>query len=141
MRKIQCQLIVSVSTPPTRRPIVPPPEATNANRPIAFACSRGSGNIVAIIPRITAEVMAPPIPCRKRAPISSPELVAAPQSSEAAVNTRQPGEEHRPAADQVAEAAGEQEQAAEGDQVGVDDPGEVVLAEAEVVLDRRAARR
>ena len=32
--------------------------------------------------------------------------------------------------------AGEQQQAAEGDQVGVDDPGEVALGEAEVVLDR-----
>ena len=50
---------------------------------------------------------------------------------------REPGEEHAPLADQVAEPAGEQQQAAEGDQVGVDDPGEVALGEAQVVLDRR----
>ena len=40
-------------------------------------------------------------------------------------------------ADQVADPSGEQQQAAERDQVGVDDPGEVVLREAQVVLDRR----
>ena len=49
----------------------------------------------------------------------------------------EPGEEDGPAPDQVAEPAREQEEAAERDQVGVDDPGEVVLAEPEVVLDRR----
>ena len=47
------------------------------------------------------------------------------------------GHEDALAAEEVAEAAGEQEQAAEGDQVGVDDPGEARLREAEVVLDRR----
>jgi hypothetical protein len=41
----------------------------------------------------------------------------------------QAGEEDPPAADEVAEPAGEQQQAAEGDQVGVDDPGEVRLRE------------
>ena len=41
------------------------------------------------------------------------------------------------AADQVADAPGEQQQAAERDQVGVDHPGEAALGEAEVVLDRR----
>ena len=30
MKKIQCQLNAWVSTPPTRRPIEPPAEATNA---------------------------------------------------------------------------------------------------------------
>ena len=40
-------------------------------------------------------------------------------------------------ADQVAEPPREQQQPAEGDQVGVDDPGEVRGREAEVVLDRR----
>jgi hypothetical protein len=39
-------------------------------------------------------------------------------------------------ADQVAEAAGQEQQSTEGDHVGVDDPGQVALAEAEVVLDR-----
>ena len=47
-----------------------------------------------------------------------------------------PDEEDAPLADQVADPPGEQQQAAEGDQVGVDDPGEVALGEAEAVLDR-----
>src|SRR5205823_2426732 len=47
------------------------------------------------------------------------------------------GHEDPPPADQVAEPAGQQEQAAEGDQVGVHHPGELRLGEAEVALDRR----
>ena len=46
------------------------------------------------------------------------------------------GEEQAAAAEQVAETTGEQQQAAEGDQVGVDDPREARLGEAEVALDR-----
>ena len=54
---------------------------------------------------------------------------------------RDAGEEDPLAADQVAEAAGQQQEAAERDQVGVDDPGQVGLREVQVALDRRAARR
>ena len=54
-KKIQCQSSAWVSTPPASRPIDAPAEATNEKTPIAFACSPGSGNIVTIIPRITAE--------------------------------------------------------------------------------------
>jgi hypothetical protein len=61
-KKIQCQLIDWVRTPPTSRPTAPPAEATKAKTPMAFACSRGSGNMVTIMPRITADVMAPPAP-------------------------------------------------------------------------------
>ena len=90
MKKIQCQLIASVSAPPASRPIEPPADATNPKTPIAFACSRGSGNIVTIMPRITAEVSAPPTPCTKRAPISIPWLDARAQSTEATVNSARP---------------------------------------------------
>ena len=48
------------------------------------------------------------------------------------VEDAEPGEEHAAAGDQVAEPAGEQQQAAERDQVRVDDPGEARLGEAEV---------
>ena len=58
------------------------------------------------------------------------------RAAEAAVNTARPIEEDPPLADEVAEPPGEQQQAAERDQVRVDDPGEVALREAEVVLDR-----
>ena len=57
------------------------------------------------------------------------------------MKTVRPAEEDAALAEQVTHPAGEQQQAAEGDQVGVDDPGEVALREAEAVLDRRAGRR
>jgi hypothetical protein len=90
MKKIQCQLMARVSTPPASRPTDPPAEATNAYTPIALACSRGFGNIVTIMPRITADVMAPPTPCRNRAPTSIHWLLATPQSNDATVNTANP---------------------------------------------------
>ena len=88
--KIQCQLIASVRTPPASSPIEPPAEATKPKTPIAFACCAGSGNIVTIIPRITAEASAPPMPCTKRAPISISWLTEAAQTSEAVVKTVRP---------------------------------------------------
>ena len=50
---------------------------------------------------------------------------------------RDPGEEQPPVAEQVAEPAAEQQEAAERQQVGVHDPGERRLREAEVLADRR----
>ena len=49
----------------------------------------------------------------------------------------EPRKEHAPASEQVAEPAGEQQEAAEGDEEGVDDPGQVALAEVQIALDRR----
>ncbi len=45
------------------------------------------------------------------------------------------GEEHTLAAEQIAESTGEEQEAGEGDEEGVDDPGEVSLAEVQVALD------
>ena len=89
-----------------------------------------------IIPRITAEVIAPPTPWTKRA--RDEHLLALRQAAEQRGDREhaEAGQEDALAAEEVAEAPGEQEQAAEGDQVGVDDPGEARLREAEVVLDR-----
>ena len=58
--------------------------------PIALACSRGSGNIVTTIPRITAEVSAPPTPWMNLAPISIPWLCDSAHSNDAPVNTASP---------------------------------------------------
>ena len=90
MKKIQCQLIAWVRMPPSSRPIEPPEEATKPKTPIAFAWSRGAGNIVTIMPRITAEVSAPLTPCRKRAPISMPWVSETAQSSDENVNALRP---------------------------------------------------
>ena len=48
---------------------------------------------------------------------------------------RHAGQEHLLAADQVAQATGHQEETAEGDQVGVDYPGQAGLAEVEALLN------
>ena len=49
----------------------------------------------------------------------------------------QPGHEDAAAAEQVGEPAAEQQEAAEGEHVGVHDPGQVVLGEVERFPDRR----
>jgi hypothetical protein len=69
-KKIQCQLIACVMTPPASSPIEAPAEATKLKMPIALACSAGSGSIVTIIPRITADAIAPPSPWMERATIN-----------------------------------------------------------------------
>ena len=89
-KKIQCQEMACVRTPPARRPIEPPAEATKAYMPIAFAWSRGSGNIVTIMPSTTAALIAPPMPWTKRAATSQPWLWAVPQSTEALVKRIRP---------------------------------------------------
>ena len=61
-RKIQCQLSKSVSTPPARTPIVPPPEATKPYTPIALARSPVSVNSIMMSESATAETTAPPRP-------------------------------------------------------------------------------
>src|SRR6266571_3375642 len=58
--------------------------------PKARACSRGSGNMVTIMPSATAELIAPPIPCTNLAATSIAGLTDSPHSSEAAVNTARP---------------------------------------------------
>jgi hypothetical protein len=90
MKKIQCQLIAWVSTPPASSPIEPPAEATKAYTPIARACSPRSGNMVTIMPRTTAEVIAPPIPCTNRPITSISWPCASPQNSDAAVKRTRP---------------------------------------------------
>ena len=89
-KKIQCQFSTWVRTPPASRPTAAPADATKANVPIALACSLGSGNMVTIMPRITAEVSAPPVPCRNRAATSISLFAASPHSREATVKTARP---------------------------------------------------
>ena len=75
------------------------------------------------------------MPWMNRAPTRSSWLCAKPQTSEAARKIAIPYHEDVLAAQKVAEAPGEEQEPAEGDQVAVDDPREAGLAEAEVLLD------
>ena len=103
---------------------------------MARARSTTSGNSVTMIARITEAWAAAPIAL---------EEAGADQRAlggrDAAQQRRdreddEAGEEHALSPDEVAEAPGEEQQAAEGDEERVDDPGEVALAEVEVLLDR-----
>ena len=89
-KKIQCQLIACVMSPPATSPIAPPPAATTLKTAIAFDRSRGMGKSVTIMPSATAEVNEPPTPCTKRAAINITGVVDSPQTSEAVVNTVSP---------------------------------------------------
>ena len=60
-----------------------------------------------------------------------------PQAIDATVKSEIPIEEQPPVAEQIAEPAAEEEKAAEGEQIGVHDPGERGLGEAEIRPDRR----
>ena len=76
------------------------------------------------------------IPWAKRAAISTVGSMARPQTSEATVKTARPPRKTllRPIR---SPAPGEQQEAGERDQVGVDHPGEAGLGEVQVALDRR----
>ena len=82
-------------------------------------------------------ISAAPSPCRPRSAISISELTASPASSDAVVKTTRPDEEDALAPDQIARAAAEQQKATEDERVGVDDPLEVRLAQAQIGLDGR----
>ena len=58
---------------------------------------------------------------------------------EAEGEQRHAGKEHLLAADEVAQPASHEQEAPEGDEVGVDDPGQTGLAEGEAALDGRGA--
>jgi len=50
---------------------------------------------------------------------------------------QQAGHEDPPSAEQVSRSAAEQQEAAEGDQIGVHDPGKVLLREVKALPDAR----
>ena len=89
-RKIQCQSSVSVRTPPSSTPRLPPPAITNPNTPIAFARSAASVKRLMISDSATAETTAPPRPCTARAATSMPWLVARPHETDASVKSATP---------------------------------------------------
>ena len=89
-----------------------------------------------MIDSAAGETIAAPRPWTARAAISHASDWARPPASEASENSDEPDHEHPPAPHQVGEAAAEQQEAAEGERVGVDDPREVVLGEVQGAADR-----
>ena len=134
-RKIQYQLSRSVSTPPASTPITPPPERTKPNTPIAFARSACSVKSVISSERDRRDHGADPLNCAG----GDKQLlrVGDPAGERREREGRDPDQEQAPVSEQVAEAAAEEEEAAEREQVRVDGPGERGLREAEVVPDQQ----
>ena len=135
--KFHCQLSVWVSTPPSSRPNAAPPAAMPPHTESAFVRSGPSLKVVVMIDSAAGETSAPPRPWKARATISiSPEL-AQRVDERGEREDRQAGDEQAPAAEQVGRTTAEQQEAAEHERVGVDDPLEVLVGEAQIRLDRR----
>ena len=86
---------------------------------------------------MTDDESAPPMPWTKRAPTSMAWLLGGPAGDGGEREQRHSGQEHLLAAHEVAQAAGHEEEAPEGDEVGVDDPGQPGLGEVQAALDVR----
>ena len=80
---------------------------------------------------------APETPCSARAAISTPIVGDAAHSAEPTPNPATPGGEHAALAEPVGQRAGQQDQRAQRQQVGVGDPLLGGEAAAEVPADRR----
>lgn len=116
--------------------MAPPPAETAANTPKARFRSGPSGKVVVIRASEVGEAIAPPTPWRARAASSCQGSWAKPPRREARVKSRIPAMNTRRHQD-VAYPAAQQEQAAEGERVGAQYPGEVGGAEVEGGLDMR----
>ena len=136
-KKIHGHESVSTSSPPSTRPTAPPPTAIAAQTPIAFARSAPSANVVVTIDRAAGETSAAPSPWSPRARISVVSLRRERAEQRGGGEQHQAGEEDPLAADQVAGATAEQQEAAEEQRVRVDDPLQVRLGDLQVGLDRR----
>ena len=95
MKKIHGHDRSCVSAPPRTSPTAEPPIAIAAHTPSAFARSAPSANVVEMIDSAAGEMNAAPRPCSARAPMSIPDEVARPSSSEATVKTTIPNRKSR----------------------------------------------
>ena len=101
--------------------------------PIAMPRSRPAGNSCATSARETANITAPPMPCRARARLRKVGSGDSAQSSEASEKIPSPIAKTPPAAEAVGERAGGQHEGGERQRVGVDHPLQVGEAAAEVL--------
>ncbi len=94
-KKIHGQESSSVSAPPSTSPAAAPPDAIAAQTPRAFERSEPSLNVVVMIASAAGEMNAAPRPCSPRKPISIPDDVESPFSSEATEKTTIPARKSR----------------------------------------------
>ena len=125
----------SVSTPPATRPIAPPAAETVVNRPMARTRWGPSEKMVVRSASEDGAASAAPTPCRARAARSIQPSAAKPPTSELTVNTAMPSRKVRRRPSRSPARAPRSRSAAEGEQVGVEHPGELAPGEAEALLD------
>ena len=137
MNSVQRQEATSVSNPPRSSPMEAPPEETAPNRASARLRSPSSRAPVVSRASTLGAAIAAPTPCRARAAMSSSVVGASPPRSEASDEQREARLEDAQPTAYVAQPAAEEQQAAEREGVGVEDPAERGRAEVEVRVDAR----
>ena len=123
--------------PPSKTPAAAPEPATPPQIPSALLRSAPSWKVVVTIESAAGERIAAPSPWTARAAISCPGAGGEPARQRGEREEDEAEEQDAPAAEQVGETAAEKEEATEGEDVGVDDPGQARLAEVERRADRR----
>ena len=114
------------------------PEPAIAPRmPSALFRSAPSRNVTSVMEKTDGARIAPAAPWTRRIAMSIPEETERPQRSEEIAKSGEPDHEELPTPEQVAHAAPEQQEAAEGERIAADDPLEVLGREVELLLDRR----
>ena len=141
MKSVQRHEPTSVSRPPRIRPIDAPPEETAPKSASARLRAASSGALVVSRARTLGAASAAPTPWRVRAATSWPGRLGEAAEGGADGEDGQADLEDLESAEDVAEPAAEQQQAAEGERVGVEHPRQRRRAEAEVGVDAGEARR
>jgi hypothetical protein len=124
----------SVRIPPSNRPMAPPAPASALNTPKARARSRTSVNVVVRSAKAEGASSAAKSPCSARAVTRNAKSPAKPPGAEAAAKPMRPRKKRSSPTEEVRQSAAEQEEAAECEGVGGDDPLSSVVDEAEVGL-------
>ncbi len=126
-----------VSTPPATSPMAPPAADTVVKRPMAR--TRWGPSEKTVVSRASEDgaARAAPTPWRARAARSIQPATANPPRSELIEKMAMPARKVRRRPRRSPDRAPEEEEAAEGEQVGIQDPGEPTPGEPEARLDVR----
>ena len=137
MKKTQRHEATCVITPPRTRPSDEPPIVTAVKMLRARTRSRPSGKLATIAASTAGEAIAPPAPWTARAASSAADEVARPPASDASVKMSKAGHEGLAPAEYVAGPAAQEQQAAEGQSVRVEDPGQAGRRQVQASRHRR----
>ena len=131
------QLSPLVRMPPSRTPAAPPAPATAPQMPSARLRSEPSAKVVVMIASAAGETIAAPSPWIARALDQPDRGLREPAPERGEREEHEADHEHAPAPEPVGEPPAQQQEAAEGERVSVDDPREVRPREVQVGPDRR----